>query len=124
MMRLTCKECGEVFKSLIIDKQSALQEVSRNIGQHIESKHKEVASSVARQIGDVLALAHNRLMYLKFVKELDTISQEDERDSRQMFIFDNYNNQEDQLVSILQLPLYEPEEEEEEETKEETKEQV
>lgn len=114
-MKITCKECGEIFKSVIIDKTSALIDVSKQLGNHVGNKHQEVVSSIARQVGEILGLIHNRLMYQKFVKELETI---DEKDPRQLCILDAYNNQEDTLISLLELPIYDNEEEEESEEKE------
>lgn len=61
-MKIICKKCGEIFESLIIDKQLAWNEIFKASGKHVQHRHKamfeEMQKAVITAVGALTVAMH------------------------------------------------------------------
>lgn len=73
-MRLVCTKCGYVLESLIIDKEIAWQDVSKQSIEHVKKVHRRVAEELAKTV----TIASINLAVVAHVTEFLVIPEEEE----------------------------------------------
>lgn len=56
-MTVTCIVCGTIFKSLLVDANQALEEISQGFSAHVAKSHKEPIASIRIDVAKVIHLA-------------------------------------------------------------------
>ncbi len=110
-MKLTCAVCGEMFRSVVIDKATALNQVSTGLVKHVQDIHKFEFAALAQRAGECLLLVNSRLI----LTMLTTLENLDMTDPRDAYIDEVYTKQQEGLAEKLEFDLWEPESENEEE---------
>jgi hypothetical protein len=73
-MRLICAKCGHVFESLIIDKEIAWQDVSKQSVDHVRKSHRAIAENLAKTV----TIASINLAVVAHATEFLVIPEEEE----------------------------------------------
>ena len=73
-MRLICAKCGHVFESLIIDKEIAWQDVSKQSVDHVRKSHRAIAENLAKAV----TIASINLAVVAHANEFLVIPEEEE----------------------------------------------
>lgn len=114
-MQLTCSLCPETFKSVILDKDAALNECVNKLATHVSGKHADLVTLYNKKLQDVMSNVAGRFIFTMFTN----LSVIDEEDARQSHILINLEKNEEELIQLLGLGEEEEELEENDKEKQE-----
>lgn len=112
-MQLTCSMCPETFKSLILDRDAALQECVTKLVSHMEGKHRDTVNLYQAKLQQIVSVIAGRLIFTMFVN----VEKIDEADPRGKHILDNFEKCDEEIIELLGLEEEEAEDEQEGNTK-------
>lgn len=115
MMNLKCLHCSFIFKSLLIDKNAALQEITKRLADHLVQNHAAVQQSLMIDITTVSQLSAFMVLVLKHTTYLN--EDDAEQGEPNQFIEEQIELGAERIRTALGLP--EPQEDDEDEEDEE-----
>jgi hypothetical protein len=105
-MTFTCAHCGQRFTSVILDKDAAMIKASSDLVQHCIKSHPDIIGTMQQKLASVLQMVSSKLT-LSMLIDLEAL---DQKDDRQNYIVDKYNQIQLDLANALDMDIMTEEE--------------